>query len=187
MLDRVLTGRAEGTPRLGMLQRLRAGIPNEWRSRVKSLLPMGVQDRLTIFWRVGGVQLRSSAVVPLVADLQGYIRINVRGREAEGVVEPGAEYDGLCERITEGLRSFVDADTGEPVVAEVVRGERLYPGGARTHDLPDLIVRWCSTPASEHRAVVSPTYGSIDWPSSGEPPGRPHRQPPRGGVSARDG
>jgi hypothetical protein len=170
MLGKVLTERGEWAPRAGTLLRLRARIPNQWRSRVKSLLPVRWQDRLTTFWRLGGVNLRSTAVFPLVADLQGYIRINLRGREADGVIEPGAEYDDLCERIAAGLRSFVDADTGAPVAEEVARSDRLYGSGARSADLPDLIVRWCSTPASEHRAVVSAAYGQVDWPSPGSYP-----------------
>jgi predicted AlkP superfamily phosphohydrolase/phosphomutase len=153
-----------------LLGRLRARIPNEWRSRVKSLLPVQVQDRLTVFWRLGGVDLASSTAFPLVADLQGYIRMNVRGREARGVVEPGAEYETVCERIVNGLQSFVDADTGERIVAEVARADELYPDGERRHDLPDLIVRWSSLPASRHRAIASPMYGSIAWPCPGSHP-----------------
>jgi predicted AlkP superfamily phosphohydrolase/phosphomutase len=173
MLDRVLAERAEPVPRPGLLGRLRERTPNAWRSRVKSLLPMAVQDRLTIFWRTAGVDVRSRRAFPLVADLQGYVRINVRGREAQGLVEPGAEYDRLCDRIAEGLRSFVDADTGEPVVEAVARSDRLYPPGVHTPDLPDLIVRWSPTQASEHRAVVSPLHGSIPWPRPGvHPDGR---------------
>jgi predicted AlkP superfamily phosphohydrolase/phosphomutase len=173
MIDRVLSGRSEQSQRIGMLGKLRARVPNEWRSRVKSLLPVRVQDRLTVFWRMGGVDLGSSPAFPLVADLQGYIRINVRGREARGVVEPGTAYETLCERIAKGLESFVDADSGEPVVAEVVRTDEAYAGTARRHDLPDLIVRWSSSPASRHRAIVSPTYGSIAWPCpGGHPDGR---------------
>jgi predicted AlkP superfamily phosphohydrolase/phosphomutase len=170
LLDRVLTGQTGTSQRAGLLRRLRAYVPNEWRSRVKSLLPVRVQDRLTVFWRLGGVDLASSEAFPLVADLQGYIRINVRGREAHGVVEPGAQYDTLCERIVKGLESFVDADTGEPVVAEVIRADEAYPVGARHQDLPDLIVRWSSSPASRHRSIVSPTYGSIPWPCPGSHP-----------------
>jgi predicted AlkP superfamily phosphohydrolase/phosphomutase len=170
LLDRVLTGRSGKSQRTGLLGRLRARVPNEWRSRAKSLLPVRLQDRLTVFWRLGGVDLASSKAFPLVADLQGYIRINVRGREAHGVVEPGAQYDTLCEHIVRGLESFRDADTGERLVAEVVRADESYPAGARHQDLPDLIVRWSPSPASRHRVIVSPTYGSIPWPCPGSHP-----------------
>lgn len=170
MLDRIVSGRAEPAGSPGLLHRLRALVPNEWRARIKGLLPTWVQDRLTVFWRLGGRDLSSTSAFPLVADLQGYIRINVAGREADGCVSPGAEYDRLCDEISMGLAAFVDADSGEPVVEEVVRSDRLYPDGEKVADLPDLIVRWVSTPASSHRAVVSPRHGSIDWPTPGSHP-----------------
>jgi predicted AlkP superfamily phosphohydrolase/phosphomutase len=165
MLDRVLTGRVDPAGPEPLLHRLRGLIPNEWRARVKGLLPARVQDRLTAFWRLGGLDLSTTRAFPLVADLQGYIRINVAGREPSGIVQPGAEYDRVCEEIAAGLTAFVDADSGEPVVDEVVRSDRLYGDAAKVPDLPDLIVRWASTPANAHRAIVSPEHGSIDWPA----------------------
>ena len=44
----------------------------------------------------------------------GYIRLNLRGRERDGIVEP-EEAAGLLERIVTGLKTFRDPD-GEPAV-----------------------------------------------------------------------
>ena len=170
MLDRILTGSRESSTRRSTLKRVRSLVPTAWRSRVKNRLPSWLQDRLTVFWRVGDLDLTTTTAFPLVADLQGYIRFNLRGREAGGIVEPGAQYDRLCDQISTGLRSFKDSGTGRPVVDEVIRSDRLYPGGARCSDLPDLIVRWCSSPASAHRTLVSSPYGSIAWPTPGRHP-----------------
>ena len=97
----------------------------------------------------------------LVTDLNGYIRINLRGREKNGVVEPGADYDQLCSAITEGLEAFVDADTGVPIVEQVVRSDDLFTSGDRLDYLPDLIVRWAHSPSANQRAVVSNRYPSL--------------------------
>lgn len=173
MLDRILTGRKGPGDPPGALQRLRAMVPNEWRARVKGLLPTRLQDRLTVFWRMGGRDLSSTRAFPLVADLQGYIRINVVGRDVDGIVEPGAEYDRICEELATGLGGFVDADSGEPIVSEVVRSDQLYPRGTRIAELPDLLVKWSSTPASSHRRIVSSKHGAIEWPTpGGHPDGR---------------
>ena len=54
-------------------------------------------------------------------DEAGYLRINLRGREAKGIVELGVEYQTICrevERIVAGLR---DAATGEPIAGGAVR------------------------------------------------------------------
>jgi predicted AlkP superfamily phosphohydrolase/phosphomutase len=170
MLDRILTGRTEPPGPPPALHRLRSLVPNEWRARVKGLLPTRVQDRLTVYWRLGGLDASRTRAFPLVADLQGYVRINLTGRDADGIVQPGAEYEELCEEISAGLKAFVDADSGEPVVEEIIRSDRLYGDAQKVADLPDLIVRWSPTPASSHRAIVSPTHGSIDWPTPGRHP-----------------
>ena len=90
--------------------------------------------------------------------LGGYVRLNRAGREAAGILSPSAA-DEVADRIAEGLASFVDADTGEPVVRETVRIERLLPDGPARDLLPDLIVDWAGTPAARHRQIVSPRHG----------------------------
>jgi predicted AlkP superfamily phosphohydrolase/phosphomutase len=133
-------------------------------------LPKSWQDRLTAFWRIGYVDWSTKRAFSMYADGTGYIRVNLRGREKAGIVEPGEEYDRLCTRITEGLGTFVDADTGEPVVERVERADRLFPPGSRRNDLPDLIVRWADSPAAAHRAIASLRYGEIPWPTPGGHP-----------------
>jgi predicted AlkP superfamily phosphohydrolase/phosphomutase len=171
MLRRVLAGgppAAEGVGRPGLLKRMRELIPNRWRHEVKQRLPLALQDRLTAFWRVGRVDWSATRAFCLVADLQGYVRLNVRGREAEGIVAPGEEYDRLCAEIAEGLATFVDGDSGAPVVGEVVRADRLYEGGARRELLPDLIVQWARTRRATERSIQSPRYGTIELPAPGK-------------------
>ncbi len=167
MLERILQGHDGPPSRPGPLERIRKVFPTEWRSRVKTRLPRGMQDRLTAFWRTSKVDFKSARAFPMVADLQGYVRINLRGRETQGTVHPGREYDELCEEITEGLRSFEDAETGRPVVEGVIRADHLYPGRKRCAELPDLIVRWSDSPASEHRQIVSRRFGAVAWPTPG--------------------
>ncbi len=186
MLPRIIENRAEsGNSRPGILQRLREAIPLEWRSGVKSLLPANLQDRLSLFWRKPAMTWDRMPAFSLVPDLQGYIRVNLQGREAAGIVRPGEEYDQLLDRVARGLLTFVDADTGKPVVDRMLRVDELYPEGARRNHLPDLIVCWTDTPVAEHRALVSPLYGRIDWPSPGRnPDGRSGNHRPQGFLVA---
>ncbi len=70
--------------------------------------------------------------------LGGGIQINVRGRQPEGIVEPGAEYEALREQIIRGLLALRDPATGGPVVREAYRREELYHG-AHVERAPDII------------------------------------------------
>jgi hypothetical protein len=83
---------------------------------------------------------------------------------------PGAKPSACGARIAEGVRSFCDADTGEPLVADVVRGKDVFPAGGRRDLLPDLVVLWADRPAFRHRAIRSDGLGTIRWPTPGRNP-----------------
>jgi predicted AlkP superfamily phosphohydrolase/phosphomutase len=118
------------------------------------------------------------------------VRVNLRGRESEGIVEPGEEARALIDRIEEGLLSFVDADTGERVVGATARATDLFPKTERIfRTIPDLMARWAPSPAAKHRRIVSPVFGAIDWPMPGRhPQGRSGNHRPTGFmIAAGDG
>jgi predicted AlkP superfamily phosphohydrolase/phosphomutase len=174
-----------GAQKTGLLTRLRMAVPLEWRSNVKSRLPTFLQDRLTAFWLLRNVDWSTVRAFAMAgADLQGYIRFNLAGREAEGIVRP-EEAAQLEEAITTGLLTFVDADTDRPVVAEVKRPDEIYGRGARLDELPDLIIRWDDSPLSEQRAIVSDRYGEIGLSAPGyNPNGRSGNHRPEGFLIA---
>jgi predicted AlkP superfamily phosphohydrolase/phosphomutase len=58
----------------------------------------------------------------------GQIYLNVRGREPQGFVEPGTDYETVREEIIAQLREMRDPETGEPVVQDVYRQEEIYSG-----------------------------------------------------------
>ena len=65
--------------------------------------------------------------------------INVVGRQPEGCVQPGEEYEALRTRILEEVRNLREPQTGEPIVLEAYRREELYHG-ERLEIAPDLIL-----------------------------------------------
>ncbi len=80
----------------------------------------------------------------------GNIYLNVRGREPEGIVEPGADYEAVRERLIADLADLTDEDAGAPVFKAVYRREELYHG-PRQEDAPDVV---CLKDARYHVAVV---------------------------------
>jgi predicted AlkP superfamily phosphohydrolase/phosphomutase len=173
MLDRILTnGNIDdpGPDSMGILRKLRQLVPSSWRYEIKHRLPIGLQDRLGMFWRKEDINWSETQAFCLLSDSQGYIRVNLKGRESLGIVEPGQEYDQLCQKIMEGLYTFIDADTKEPLIQEVNRSDQLFPPGNRMNNLPDLIVKWSETPAYKHREISSASFGSIAWPTPGHDP-----------------
>src|SRR6185436_8893690 len=56
----------------------------------------------------------------------GSIYLNVVGREREGIVMPGAEYEEVRKQIREGLEALVDPATGAHPVTRVWTREEMY-------------------------------------------------------------
>jgi predicted AlkP superfamily phosphohydrolase/phosphomutase len=60
----------------------------------------------------------------------GQIRINLKGREPLGIVEPGAEYERVVDDIIERLSHLRDSKTGELVIENIYRRAEVYHGVA---------------------------------------------------------
>jgi predicted AlkP superfamily phosphohydrolase/phosphomutase len=63
------------------------------------------------------------------------------GREPNGQINPGAEYDRFCEQLTSDLMEIVNLDTGKPLVKQVLRTADLYQGEC-LDTFPDLLIEW---------------------------------------------
>ncbi|HVX12405.1 MAG TPA: alkaline phosphatase family protein [Pirellulales bacterium] len=64
--------------------------------------------------------------------------LNLKGRERDGIVEPGEMQEALLTELTTLLESVTDWD-GRPVIRNVYRADKIYQGDA-TALAPDLIV-----------------------------------------------
>ena len=151
------------------LWRLRAVVPTQVRGRITQALGARLTREIMARSSVAGVDWSRTKAFVLPSDHNGQIRINLRGRERDGIVDPG-EADELRERIAAGLLSFHDVGGG-PAIAGVDRMEDVVGPDAPARDLlPDLLVRWADTPATRLEGVVSQQYGRID--RSGQGSGR---------------
>ena len=69
----------------------------------------------------------------------GRVIIRVRGREKEGCVAPGAEYEALRNEIAAAALALRDPDSGEPIFQQAFKREELYHGPCR-EQAADLIL-----------------------------------------------
>jgi predicted AlkP superfamily phosphohydrolase/phosphomutase len=87
------------------------------------------------------------------------IRINLKGREPRGLVEPGAAYDAVVAQLRDDLLAVQNVDTGAPLVRDVWRADDRYDGPLRDV-LPDLFVEW--NRGGPMRAACSPKIGTVE-------------------------
>jgi predicted AlkP superfamily phosphohydrolase/phosphomutase len=100
-------------------------------------------------------------VFQLPTDRNSFLRVNLCGREPEGIVEPGREYEALLSHIEREFQALVNVDTGRPAVEAVFKIHQLCPG-PRTHELPDLGILWSSD--APIATVESPRVGRLHLP-----------------------
>jgi predicted AlkP superfamily phosphohydrolase/phosphomutase len=93
----------------------------------------------------------------------GQIYINLAGREAKGIVQPGEDYRRVTAAIRAGLEAYVDPATGEHPVAHVFTRDEAY-GTYDPELIPDLIpsnnegyrVGWQDTLGGIGKNIVEP-------------------------------
>ena len=158
MLDRILSPERERSESSSIWW-LRAVVPPGFRAAVAGALPAGFALDLTSRLEMRGVDWSTTRAFAHPAENQGYIRLNLRGRERDGIVD-AADAPALMDEIVDGLMTFRDLDGGE-AVAGVARVGEHFGHGSRAHLLPDLVVRWTDTPTTALDGVRSERYGTV--------------------------
>jgi predicted AlkP superfamily phosphohydrolase/phosphomutase len=143
-------------------------LPKEARQRIATWLPRGLRDKLAQRVDTADIDWSRTRAYCLPTDLEGCIRINLKGREPQGIVEPGAEYESLLDAISVALREAIDPLSGRRVVREVIRSDTAFPGERRPR-LPDLVVLWDAT--QRLSGAESARLGSIKRDSPDPRPG----------------
>lgn len=121
------------------LSRLERG----FRKLSKILFPRRQQPKSNLFWQPALSYQKwwpQMAAFALPSFYDGRIRINLAGREQQGIVDPAA-YDKTCDQIEALVHQCRDPRTGEPVVARVERPQVSDPRHLDNSDA-DLVIVW---------------------------------------------
>ena len=138
---------------------IRGALPISVRSAFSRVMPAAVNRALVSRLYFYGTDWTRTRAFAVPGETQGLVRLNLRGRERDGIVDP-ADAPVLLDEIAAGLATFTDAD-GVPAVASCVRPPERWPGGARVDQLPDLLVRWTKTVADRIHSVSSSEFGTV--------------------------
>jgi predicted AlkP superfamily phosphohydrolase/phosphomutase len=132
-------------------------VPRFARHRLKALVSRGTEVEAAQAAWTSTVDWSRSRVVSEAEPGTAWLRINLAGREPEGIVAP-AEREALIDELSQDLMQLVDIETGEPAIEEILRTEERL-SGPRSHLLPDLVVIW--RPGRRIRALRHPRAGVI--------------------------
>lgn len=147
VLDRVNAAFARSVgerthPQRGIMRPLRRLLPAALQERIALAVPERVRDWVIGRAFTGGLDWRRTPAFALPTGGEGYVRLNLAGRERDGCLAGNGErhrhYVALLE---DGLRELRDAHTGEPLVADIRHPTEQF-GGPRRHQLPDVSIAW---------------------------------------------
>ena len=119
------------------------------RGRLRGLLPILFLSFEDVDWR----RTRAYAMGQI-----GPIYFNLRGREPQGIVAPGAPAEALRAELEARLRALRDPQSGEPVVGRIYRPEELY-SGPYLPMAPDIVF----APRFDAPRGQIPGFGEVDF------------------------
>jgi predicted AlkP superfamily phosphohydrolase/phosphomutase len=137
---------------------LRMTVPGSLQYSAYAALPERLQHELVFrFYRGNRSWKQHRAFAVPNNDSVGAIRINLKGRDYDGIVEP-SDYEAVCDDICVALAELKDPLSGRPVAEHISRIRAEFRGPHRD-GLPDITVKWeASFPWS---SVYSPRFGTI--------------------------
>ena len=164
MLEAVLADTPQSRPEKsassgGSLWRIRSMVPTSWRALIARAMPDRWANELAARLELRGIDWSRTQGFMLPNDDIGYVRLNLRGRERDGVVEPDRA-DQTLDRIIAGLQTFENED-GTRAIHRIDRIADLGLIGSATHLLPDLLVHWNDRLVSPLSGVRSSQFGRV--------------------------
>jgi predicted AlkP superfamily phosphohydrolase/phosphomutase len=147
-----------------------ARLPGAVKRGLYRLIPRGL----------GGVEARVRVALIDWAGTEAYfdenpyypaLYVNLKGRQPRGIVEPGAAYEALRDRLIAELQGWRHPETGEPVVERAYRREEVYSGPA-LDEAPDVVVKWALCRGYSYAFTLSAKSRRLAWIERVDP-GRP--------------
>ncbi len=145
--------------RRGLIRALRESIPAPVQHAIARSVPVEVRDFVVSREVTGGLVWNRTPGFALRSDLYSFLRLNVIGREPQGILEAGSkDYLRYVKHVTESFLALRAVSTNAPIVENVLMLHEIY-SGARQHLLPDLLLQWNREyPADE---VTSQSLGIV--------------------------
>ena len=134
-------GNETARPKKGALASIREAIPLSVRHAITRCLPHDLHYRLSMKWANSGIDWTRSKAFCIPNANEAYVRVNLRGREPQGIVASGQAYRDLLAELDEEFQTLVNPANGRRAAHRVYDTDRVFPGPLRGN-LPDVVVTW---------------------------------------------
>jgi predicted AlkP superfamily phosphohydrolase/phosphomutase len=148
-----------GSHKGGWLKRLRGTIPMPVRQAITRCLPKAYQHGLATSWMNQGTSWSGTQVFQIPNSNEAYLRLNLQGREPQGILPPG-DADAVLRRVQQEFHQATNPDNGMAAAERAVLTSNVFQGAERIH-LPDLVVTWNNAARIQHH-LESPSCGLVE-------------------------
>ena len=128
-------------PKKGLLSKVRQAIPLGVRESITRCMPRSLRYKLSMKWVNSGTDWSRSKVFCIPNSNEAYFRVNLRGREPQGIVAAGNEYAELLGGLRERLNGLTNPANGRRAAERVSLMDEQFLG-PRRQDLPDAVISW---------------------------------------------
>ncbi|KAB8145763.1 hypothetical protein F8S13_01400 [Chloroflexia bacterium SDU3-3] len=113
-------------------------LPEQHKQALRQWLP-GLRNRVESDVRFAGIDWAATTAFAGASPWE--IWVSTRGREPQGIVAPGAEYEQVVGRLLAALREWRDPASGQPRLRAAYRREDVYHG-PHIQRAPDITLEW---------------------------------------------
>lgn len=143
----------------GIVSKLREHVPDSLQLAAAKASPDFFRSWVVEQEIIGGMDWAHMPAFALRTDIRSEIRLNLKGREEKGLLEPGTEiHEAYIKWMRDVFLSLVDVDRSHKLVKEVVSIRDTFPG-EHSEMLPDYVVMWERVPLATH--IHSDLIGDI--------------------------
>jgi predicted AlkP superfamily phosphohydrolase/phosphomutase len=146
--------------KVDIVSALRNLIPKSLRVIVsRTLLPRSVNEKLSLRWKTAGIAWDRTKAFVIENANEGFIRINLKGREPEGIVQAGEEYTRIRDSLCTLAEELVNPLNGKMAACRVYKPQEMYVNKCKS-SMPDIVITW-NLDAQLSRDLSAPACGAI--------------------------
>ena len=116
-------------------------MPESWRTALSNHFPLKVQERLLADQFRNSTNWQKTTAFAIPSLYTSFVRVNLQGREPQGIVQLGEEYKTVLDKLEDDLKQLIDPVTGKPAVERIVRTTNWFNCDP-PDSLPDLFIEW---------------------------------------------
>jgi predicted AlkP superfamily phosphohydrolase/phosphomutase len=124
-----------------MSSAIRNLIPLSVRRAISRCIPRHLQYQLSMKWANANIDWTRTKAFCVPNANEAYIRLNIKGREPQGIVARGTAYAELISELQSCMKGLVNPQNGRVATRQVVCNDDIFPGPRREY-LPDIVVNW---------------------------------------------